>query len=76
MRYSVQFVLLAAGVAIAAESASAPFKLLEPASWLIENDLGHPQKTGPGGYSYDHCANLRITTDPKPLDKGWPAERQ
>ncbi|PYR99760.1 MAG: hypothetical protein DMG12_19760 [Acidobacteria bacterium] len=30
----------------------------------------------PGGYSYHHCAELQITSDPaKPLDKGWPAER-
>ena len=30
----------------------------------------------PGGFSYHHCANLRITVDPsKPLDQGWPAER-
>jgi hypothetical protein len=31
----------------------------------------------PGGYSYHHCADIQITADPKkPLDKGWPAERQ
>lgn len=31
----------------------------------------------PGGYSYHHCAEVQITADPKkPLDKGWPAERQ
>jgi len=31
----------------------------------------------PGGYTYHHCANLQIVADPsKPLDKGWPAERQ
>lgn len=31
----------------------------------------------PGGYSYHHCAKLQITADPKkPIDKGWPAERQ
>jgi len=30
----------------------------------------------PGGYSYHHCAELRITADPsKPIDRGWPAER-
>jgi hypothetical protein len=27
------------------------FKLMEPASWLIENDRGDPQKTGPCGGS-------------------------
>ena len=30
----------------------------------------------PGGYSYHHCADVRITADPsKPLDTGWPAQR-
>jgi hypothetical protein len=29
----------------------AHFKLIEPASWLIENDLGDPQKAGPCGGS-------------------------
>jgi hypothetical protein len=31
----------------------------------------------PGGYTYHHCANLQITADgSKPLDKGWPTERE
>jgi hypothetical protein len=31
----------------------------------------------PGGFTYHHCANLAITPDAsKPLDTGWPAERQ
>jgi hypothetical protein len=31
----------------------------------------------PGGYSYHHCATLKITADPsKPIDEGWPAERR
>lgn len=33
-------------------------------------DHGYNQ---PGGYSYHHCADLKITPDPsKPLDEGWP----
>ena len=33
-------------------------------------DHGYNQ---PGGYSYHHCADLRITVDPsKPIDEGWP----
>ena len=29
----------------------------------------------PGGYSYHHCADLKITADPsKPLDDSWPKE--
>ena len=36
-------------------------------------DHGYNQ---PGGYSYHHCADLKITADPsKPIDEGWPAER-
>jgi len=31
----------------------------------------------PGGYTYHHCAALQITADrSKPLDTGWPAERE
>ncbi len=51
MKYSVRFVFLAAVLAISAQSASAHFKLLEPASWLIESDRGDPQKAGPCGGS-------------------------
>src|SRR5213592_4207357 len=51
MRYSVRFVFLVAGLAVSMRSASAHFKLLEPASWLIENDRGDPQKAGPCGGS-------------------------
>ncbi|MDR0788461.1 MAG: hypothetical protein LBG44_11455 [Gemmatimonadota bacterium] len=30
----------------------------------------------PGGYTYHHCANIRITADPsKPIDTRWPAQR-
>src|SRR5262245_15673150 len=43
--------LLLAGAALAAMApfAAAHFKLLEPASWIVENDLGDPQKLGPCG---------------------------
>lgn len=40
--------MLAAGVLLA-PLAEAHFKLLEPQSWLVENDLGDPQKLGPCG---------------------------
>jgi hypothetical protein len=31
----------------------------------------------PGGYSYHHCANIKINADPsKPLSTGWPAQRE
>src|SRR6185295_18184020 len=35
----------------AAQTTSAHFKLVEPTSWLIENDRGDPQKAGPCGGS-------------------------
>src|SRR5437773_8784256 len=51
MRYSVRFVFLVAGLAVSMRNAAAHFKLLEPASWLIEDDRGDPQKAGPCGGS-------------------------
>ena len=46
--------LLSLSLALAATAAMAPFawahfKLLEPASWIEENNLGDPQKLGPCG---------------------------
>jgi len=29
--------------------ANAHFKLMEPKSWVVENNLGNPQKAGPCG---------------------------
>jgi hypothetical protein len=51
MRYSVRILLIALAVFAATQTMSAHFKLLEPASWLIENDRGDPQKAGPCGGS-------------------------
>jgi hypothetical protein len=56
MKHATRF-LLAFGVLLASAPAavSAHFKLLEPASWLIENDRGDPQKAGPcGGTNTDY----------------------
>ncbi len=55
MRQSVRFVLAAVTVgAILPVTADAHFTLMEPASWLVENKLGDPQKAGPcGGTSAD-----------------------
>ena len=36
-------------VALVAQSAQAHFRLLEPTSWLVEDNLGNPQKLGPCG---------------------------
>ena len=44
-------VIVAALVLVAPAIARGHFKLVEPASWLIENDRGDPQKTGPCGGS-------------------------
>ena len=28
-----------------------------------------------GGYTYHHCADIKITADPaKPIDKAWPGQ--
>ncbi len=44
---------------------------LQVIQWMAEHAYMNP-----GGYSYHHCAHIRITADPsKPLDEGWPAER-
>lgn len=52
MRHVLRFAVLLAVVAIPASTRmSAHFKLLEPASWLIENERGDPQKAGPCGGS-------------------------
>jgi hypothetical protein len=51
VKHSIRFVLVAAILAIAAKNAAAHFKLLEPASWLIEDNRGDPQKSGPCGGS-------------------------
>jgi hypothetical protein len=45
----VMFGVIAAATAALPASASAHFKLLEPASWLIEDDRGDPQWAGPCG---------------------------
>jgi len=51
-----RFYLVAAGLTIAVPAViHAHFKLLEPASWLIEDTRGDPQKAGPcGGTNNDY----------------------
>ena len=48
MKVSARFLLVFVALAMAVP-ASAHFKLLEPASWLVESDRGDPQKAGPCG---------------------------
>src|SRR5690242_4487400 len=55
MRRSMRFALgLSAAVLLAPSVVDAHFTLIAPASWLVENRLGDPQKAGPcGGTSAD-----------------------
>src|SRR3954469_9095718 len=55
MRRSMRFALgLGAAVLLAPAVVDAHFTLVAPASWLVENRLGDPQKAGPcGGTSAD-----------------------
>ena len=49
MRHAVALLLVLLGLALAMPLAEAHFKLLSPQSWIVENDLGDPQKAGPCG---------------------------
>ena len=52
MKLTVRFLVLCVGLTMAVQTAAyAHFKLLEPASWLVESDRGDPQKAGPCGGS-------------------------
>jgi len=52
MKRAARFLFVVAALTIALQGVtSAHFKLVEPASWLIENDRGDPQKAGPCGGS-------------------------
>ena len=52
MKRSARLLFVVAGLTMAVQAAtSAHFKLMEPASWLVENDRGDPQKAGPCGGS-------------------------
>jgi hypothetical protein len=52
MRHAARFLFVFAGLAMTVPAVlHAHFKLLEPASWLIEDARGDPQKAGPCGGS-------------------------
>jgi len=52
MKHSTRFLLaFAVLVAVVPAATYAHFRLLEPASWIIENERGDPQKAGPCGGS-------------------------
>jgi hypothetical protein len=49
MRHFGNFIVAAVALLLAMPFAVAHFRLLEPPSWLVENNLGDPQKLGPCG---------------------------
>ena len=55
MKACVRFALVFAALAAVPALAHAHFKLLQPASWLVEDERGDPQKAGPcGGTNTDY----------------------
>ena len=65
MQHFVRFLLVLAVVALVAPAApEAHFKLVEPAPWIVENERGDPQKTGPcGGSNADWGTPSGIVTE-------------
>jgi len=51
MRLTVGFLAALGSVAVMAPVLEGHFRLVEPASWIVENERGDPQKTGPCGGS-------------------------
>ena len=50
MKHSARFLLaFAVLMAVVPAAAYGHFKLLEPVSWIVENERGDPQKAGPCG---------------------------
>ena len=91
MQHFVRFLLvLAVAALVAPATTQAHFKLVEPASWIVENNRGDPQKAGPCGGSNEDWGTpsgvvteleggstmpLKITAnDSLPFDEGWPAQ--
>jgi hypothetical protein len=63
---NLQGLSLAVAGALAAPAVNAHFKLLEPASWLVEDDRGDPQKLAPcGGTLANPGTASNATTDVK-----------
>ena len=59
-------IVLALGMAVLPVAADAHFRLLAPASWIEENQLGDPQKAGPcGGTNADYGKPTYAVTDVK-----------
>ena len=66
MKPSARFFLLVAGLSMAVQAVThAHFKLLEPASWLVEGERGDPQKAGPcGGTNTDGASPATSSARP------------
>ena len=64
MTHFTRLLLAFGGVALAMQSDThAHFQLLEPASWIVENERGDPQKAGPcGGSNSDWGTASNIVT--------------
>jgi hypothetical protein len=55
------YAVLAAALAAAPAHVAAHFKMLEPASWIVENERGDPQKSTPCGVTVDAKLSGAIT---------------
>jgi hypothetical protein len=53
MKNSCGWLLTGVAIVVFAPPAGAHFRLLEPQSWVVENNLGDPQKLGPCGGNAD-----------------------
>jgi hypothetical protein len=63
MRTAISFLFAIGATAAIAPFASAHFKLLAPDSWVVESNLGDPQKLGPcGGTSKDGGMPTNLVT--------------
>jgi hypothetical protein len=66
MKLSTRASILAIGLALIPLAAQAHFRLLAPASWIEENQLGDPQKAGPcGGTNADYGKPTYAVTEVK-----------
>jgi hypothetical protein len=62
----LRLALLTVGLTVASSASQAHFRLLAPASWIEENQLGDPQKAGPcGGTNTDYGKPTYAVTEVK-----------
>src|SRR3954463_11861655 len=55
MTAATRLLVVSAALLVLPAVTHAHFRLMEPASWIVENDLGDPQKAGPcGGTNTDY----------------------